>query len=152
MSSKQTLAAAKSHLPRLVLSRHVHKDIHGDNMMGRINTRLAVAITRGVGSMWCAYIFALIALISLPAALSSHDPIIIISWIAQTFLQLVLLPIIIVGQNVQAAASDARAESDHDTLIAIHTLTADVHEINEQQSRILKILEERSTGQADSPE
>ena len=145
-------ADAKMLLPRLVLNKHVHKEIHGDNMMGRINTRLAVGITRSVGSMWCAYIFALIALISLPAALSSRDPIIIIGWIAQTFLQLVLLPIIIVGQNVQAAASDARAESDHETLLAIHTLTADVHEINEQQSRILKILEERSTGQADSPE
>ncbi len=97
--------------------------------------------------MWCAYLFALIALISLPAAIRSHDPIIIVSWIAQTFLQLVLLPIIIVGQNVQAAASDARAQSDHETLIAIHTLTSDVHEIAQQQTKILKILEERTTGQ-----
>jgi hypothetical protein len=59
-----------------------------------------------------------------PAAIRSGDPIIIVAWIAQTFLQLVLLPIIIVGQNVQAAASDARAQSDHETLIAIHTLAA----------------------------
>jgi hypothetical protein len=144
VSNEQTSAAAKAHIPRLVLNRHVHKEIHGDNMMGRVNTRLAVGITRSVGSMWCAYIFALIALISLPAALSSRDPIIIIGWIAQTFLQLVLLPIIIVGQNVQNAASDARAESDHETLIAIHTLTSDVHDINEQQTMILKILEDRS--------
>ena len=84
--------------------------------------------------MWCAYVFALLALISLPSAIASGNSIIIIGWIAQTFLQLVLLPIIIVGQNVQAAASDARAESDHDTLIAIHTLTAEVHKITEQPS------------------
>jgi hypothetical protein len=148
MSNEQTSAAAKAHIPRLVLNRHVHKEIHGDNMMGRVNTRLAVGITKVVGSMWCAYIFALIALISLPAAISSHDPIIIVAWIAQTFLQLVLLPIIIVGQNVQAAASDARAEGDHETLLAIHTLTSNVHDINEQQTRILKILEERSDRQA----
>ncbi len=147
MSKKPTPAAAKFHIPHLVLSHHVHKDVHGDHVMGRLNTRLAVAITQSVGSMWCAYLFALIALISLPAAIRSHDPIIIVSWIAQTFLQLVLLPIIIVGQNVQAAASDARAQSDHETLIAIHTLTADVHEIAQQQTRILKILEERTTGQ-----
>jgi len=94
--------------------------------------------------MWCAYVFALLALISLPAAIGSHDPIIIVAWIAQTFLQLVLLPIIIVGQNVQAAASDARAESDHKTLLAIHTLTAEVHEIAEQQTQVLTILEKRS--------
>ncbi len=147
MSNKLTLAAAKAHIPRLVLSHHVHKDIHGDSVMGRINTRLAVGITKVVGSMWCAYAFAILALVSLPAAISSHSPIVIVGWIAQTFLQLVLLPIIIVGQNVQAAASDARAESDHETLIAIHTLTADVHEIAQQQTKILKILEERSNKQ-----
>ena len=144
MSSKPTPADAKAHVHRLVLSRHVHKQIHGDSWMGRINTRLALGITKRVGSMWCAYLFALLAIISLPAAISSHSPIIIVAWIAQTFLQLVLLPIIIVGQNVQAAASDARAESDHETLMAIHTLTVEVHEIANQQTAILKILEERS--------
>ena len=147
MSTKLTLAAAKAHIPQLVLSHHVHKGIHGDSILGRINTRLAVGITKIVGSMWCAYVFALIAVISLPAALSSHDPIIIVAWVAQTFLQLVLLPIIIVGQNVQAASSDARAESDHETLLAIHTLASNVHDIDEQQSKILKILEERSEKQ-----
>ena len=87
---------------------------------------------------------ALLALISLPAALQSGSPIIIVGWIAQTFLQLVLLPIIIVGQNVQAATSDARAESDHETLISIHTLTSEVHSIAEQQTKILEILDERT--------
>lgn len=146
MPNKLTTTEAKAHIPRLVLSHHVHKDVHGDNLAGRINTRLAVGITRRVGSMWCAYIFALIALISLPAAIASHNLIIIVSWIAQTFLQLVLLPIIIVGQNVLAAASDARAESDHKTLLAIHTLTSEVHEIANQQTAMLKILEERVGG------
>jgi hypothetical protein len=144
MSNKLKTADALAHIPQLVLNHHVHKQIHGDNFMGRINTRLALGVTRLVGSMWCAYLFALLALISFPAAISSHDPIIIVAWIAQTFLQLVLLPIIIVGQNVQAAVSDARAESDHKTLMAIHTLTAEVHEIANQQTAILKILEERS--------
>jgi hypothetical protein len=67
-----------------------------------------------------------------------------VSWIAQTFLQLVLLPIIIVGQNVQAAASDARAESDHETLLSIHTLTSEVYVIAQQQTKILEFLEERN--------
>ena len=146
MSHKLTLAEAKAHMPHLVLSHHVQKDVHGDSVMGRINTRLALAITKLVGSMWCAYLFALLALISLPAAISSHNAIVIVAWIAQTFLQLVLLPIIIVGQNVQAAATDARAEQDHKTLMAIHTLTAEVHDIAQQQTKILEILEERSTG------
>ncbi len=150
MSIKLSAADAKSHVPQLVLSHHVHKQIHGDSVMGQINTRLAVLITRMVGSMWCAYGFALLAFISLPAAIGTHDPLIIVTWIAQTFLQLVLLPIIIVGQNVQAASSDARAESDHKTLLAIHTLTSEVHDIAQQQTRMLKILEEKSIKGEDS--
>ncbi len=144
MSHKLTVADAKAHLPKLILNHNVQKEVHGAGVMGRINTRLAVGITKVVGSMWCAYAFGLLALISLPAAIGTHDPLIIVAWTAQTFLQLVLLPIIIVGQNVQAAASDARAESDHKTLLAIHTLTSEVHDIAQQQTRILEILEKRS--------
>jgi hypothetical protein len=76
----------------------------------RFNAWLAVKITDGVGTMWCAYVFAAIALIGLPPALKPGGEG-IIAWIAQTFLQLVLLSIIIVGQNIAAAASDARAEN-----------------------------------------
>ena len=60
--------------------------------------------------MWCAYVFAAVALIGLPPALRPGGEG-IIAWIAQTFLQLVLLSIIIVGQNIAAAASDARSEN-----------------------------------------
>ena len=146
MANRSAITDSKTHKPRLVLTHHVHKAVHGDSAIGRFNTQVAVKITKSVGSMWCAYAFAVIALISLPSAIRSHDPIIIIAWIAQTFLQLVLLPIIIVGQNVQAAASDARAESDHETLISIHTLTSEVHSIAEQQTKILEILEQRIKG------
>ena len=149
MENKPSIDKAKAHIPKLVLSHHAHAAVHGEGAIGLINTRIAVKITKSVGSMWCAYVFALLALISLPAALKSGQPIIIVSWIAQTFLQLVLLPIIIVGQNVQAAASDARAESDHETLISIHTLTSEVHTIAEKQIKILEILEERSDVSSD---
>jgi hypothetical protein len=74
-----------------------------------INAKIALVITRTVGTMACAYVFGVIALISLPAAISSGQVIIIVAWVAQTFLQLVLLSIIMVGQSVQSAASDARA-------------------------------------------
>jgi hypothetical protein len=79
----------------------------------RVNAWLAIKITNGVGTMWCAYIFGAIALVSLPAALSTGQLIVIVAWIAQTFLQLVLLSIIIVGQNIAAAGSDKRAESTY---------------------------------------
>jgi hypothetical protein len=76
----------------------------------RFNSWLAVKITAGVGTMWCAYAFAAIAFIGLPVALKPGGEG-IIAWIAQTFLQLVLLSIIIVGQNIAAASSDTRSEN-----------------------------------------
>ena len=72
------------------------------------NGRLALLITSAVGTMWCAYIFAFIALISLPSAIQGGTST-LISWVAQTFLQLVLLSVIMVGQKVAAAASDKQA-------------------------------------------
>jgi len=77
-----------------------------------VNAKIALVITRTVGTMACAYLFGAIALISLPAAISSGEVIIIVAWIAQTFLQLVLLSIIMVGQSVQSAASDVRAAKE----------------------------------------
>ena len=105
----------------------VHKDRHdyhpAETGYQRFNKKLAVLITTKVGTMTSAYIFAVLALCSLPAILSAFNVfsgwfpdwlikpsiIALVAWIAQAFLQLVLLPIIMVGQNVQGAASDARA-------------------------------------------
>jgi hypothetical protein len=144
MENDSTISKAKNHTHKLFLTKDANKVVQGDNPIGRFNTFIAVKITKTVGSMWCAYLFALLAIISLPAAINSHDPIIIVAWIAQTFLQLVLLPIIIVGQNVQSAASDARAQNDHDTLVAIHTLTAEIYKLSQQQTKILDLLENKN--------
>lgn len=90
------------------------------------NAKFAVFITKGVGSMGCAYLFSVIALCSLPAILTqagwvpsgtfphfliSPGLILIVAWVAQTYIQLVLLSVIMVGQNVQSLASDARSEA-----------------------------------------
>lgn len=134
------LTKATTHTHKLILNAHAQMKVHGDNAIGRINMRLAVFVTKIVGSMWCAYIFSALALISLPAAIASHNSLVIVAWIAQTFLQLVLLPIIIVGQNVQAEVNQQRAQHDHETLNAIHTLAAEIYKINEKQDKILEVL------------
>ena len=105
--------------------------------MGWFNNRLALVITRAVGSMWAAYLFVLIALVSFPQALNAFvrgDTLTGVTWLSQSFLQLVLLPILLVGQRVISAAQDARSETDHETLTALHR-------INVQQLRILQLLE-----------
>jgi len=97
-------------------------------------------ITQVVGSMWCAYAFALFDLISLPAAIRG-DASAIVSWVAQTFLQLVLLPIIIVGQNVQAAAADARAQATFDDAAAVLEEAKQIQaHLAAQDEKILEIL------------
>jgi hypothetical protein len=95
------------------------QQVHGTGFWGRLNSALGLKITVIVGTMWAAYIFALVALLSLPQAITSHNLVIIVAWISSNFLQLVLLPIIIVGQNIQAAASDKRANDTYKDAEAI---------------------------------
>jgi uncharacterized membrane protein len=97
----------KAHGPIKVADQHPT-----DNAANRFNTRVALVITKAVGSMWCAYVFALFDLISLPSAINGGAAT-IVAWVAQTFLQLVLLSIIMVGQNVQADAADKRSEATY---------------------------------------
>jgi uncharacterized membrane protein len=80
----------------------------GIKAIDRFNNTFATLITKCVGSMWCAYAFAAFDLLSLHAAINGGVST-IVPWVAQTFLQLVLLSIIMVGQNLQNAASDARS-------------------------------------------
>ena len=90
-----------------------------------VNAKIAVFLINIVGSMWCAYVFAVIALIGLRPALKPGGEG-IIAWIAQTFLQLVLLSVIMVGQNVQSEASDVRSQHTYDdTLVILDRL--DIH-------------------------
>ena len=92
------------------------------------NGWLAVQITKVVGSMWCAYAFAALALISLPQAI--HDGVFaLVSWISQTFLQLVLLSVIMVGQQVLAKASDKQAQQTFEDTEAVLHLTDEIHRL-----------------------
>ncbi len=108
--------------------------------VARANAWLALKITGAVGSMWCAYVFGAIALIGLPAALKPGGEG-IIAWIAQTFLQLVLLSVIIVGQNLSAAASDRRSENTYkDAEAVLHeALQIQAHLVT-QDAALTKLL------------
>ena len=132
------------HVPRLVLSEQIHSRIHGTGPLGRLNAAVAVGITKVVGTMYCAYVFTLIALVALPAAIQQGSPTVLVNWLSSNFLQLVLLPIIIVGQKVISAAQDARAEADHETLTALHQMSIQQIEILNGQNRILDLLRQKA--------
>lgn len=97
------------------------------------NSWLAVKITNTVGTMWCAYVFAIIALISLPDAIKAGTSA-LIAWIAQTFLQLVLLSIIMVGQKVASAKSDQQLEQTYMDAEALLQITDDMHKLLKQNT------------------
>ncbi len=86
--------------------------INHRNFFVRFNARFGLKITLVVGTMWCAYLFTILALFALPSAIKQGTYFVVV-WMSSSFLQLVLLPIIIVGQNIQAAAADKRAEDTY---------------------------------------
>jgi hypothetical protein len=89
------------------------------------NDRLAERITAKVGTMWAAYAFACIALVGLPAVLgvnlvpSRFGQIVL--WVSSEFLQLVLLAVIMVGQSIASAKTEARDNETHATVMETHT-------------------------------
>jgi len=106
--------------------------------------RIAVFITSVVGTMWCAIAFTLLALVSLPDAIRGGKAT-IISWTAQTFLQLVLLSVIMVGQSLQNRHSEARADADFDVNVKaeleVETILQHLENQNDTMLEILKKLD-----------
>jgi hypothetical protein len=117
-----------------------HDQLPRDSAVNRFNSFVALKITQGVGTMWCAYAFAALALISLPDAIHAGKSA-LVSWIAQTFLQLVLLSIIIVGQNISTAAADERAQATYEDADAVlHTALEIQQHMQAQDEQIEQIL------------
>ena len=120
-----------------------------------LNGRIGLRITIIVGTMWAAYVFALIAFVSLPDTLDQAGihlgftlgagTILLVAWISQAFLQLVLLPIIIVGQNIQARAADKRSESTYKDAEAVLHEAMQIQSHLAEQDRQLAELVARTT-------
>jgi hypothetical protein len=115
--------------------------------MSSFNRKLALAITSRVGTMACAYLFAAIALISLPKAISSRDVLVIVSWLAQTFLQLVLLSIIMVGQQINSEKVNDQISETHTAALAEFELAklqmAELKQISAEVHELLKDLQNK---------
>jgi hypothetical protein len=136
------------------------RNLNHQSAVVRFNARMGLGITTGVGTMWAAYVFACISLLALPYTLSQVAPSVfsffpgwlvhlslytLVSWISAYFLQLVLLPIIIVGQNIQARASDRRAEDTYrDAEAVLHEATQIQAHLAAQDQAITSILDKLS--------
>jgi hypothetical protein len=100
------------HKPRNV--NHAHKE---EQANAGLNQRIAVAITKMTGTMFCAYIFALLALLGFPALSVFFSPLVAvyIVWVSQTFIQLCMLPILSVGQSVLGRKAELQADEQFAT-------------------------------------
>jgi hypothetical protein len=112
-----------------------------ERRQGRFNNWLAVKITNVVGTMWCAYAFAGLALISLPEAIKGGTAT-LIAWIAQTFLQLVLLSIIMVGQNIASEKSDRQLEQTYRDAEALLKISDEINGLLKQNTQLTREIHE----------
>lgn len=110
--------------------------------IAKFNYWIAVKITNGVGTMWCAYAFFILDLLMLPPVIQANNVMVWVTYLAQTVLQLVLLPIIMVGQNVIQSQNESKAEVDHKTLTYLALLQDEQMDEIKNQTAILSRLEE----------
>ena len=105
-----------------------------------LNGRVAILLTRGVGTMWCAYAFGLLALVALPEAVAQGSVLPFIDWLSQTFIQLVMLSVIMVGQSILGKAADRRSEMTYRDGEATFHETEQIQLHLEAQDRVLTAL------------
>lgn len=106
-----------------------------------LNGRIALVLTSAVGTMWCAYVFALLALLVVPQAVRG-GLLTFVQWVSQTFIQLVMLSVIMVGQSVMGRAADKRAEMTYkDAEATFHEAQQIQDHLLAQDSAINAILE-----------
>jgi hypothetical protein len=112
----------------------------GMNRFSELNRRIAEKITSVVSTMWCAYIFGALALISFPAAMRSDDVMVKVDWVAQTFLQLVLISIIMVGQKKSSDSVEKMIAETHAAALAEFELAKESRTVAAQELAELKML------------
>ncbi|MBS1718193.1 MAG: hypothetical protein JSS72_10735 [Armatimonadetes bacterium] len=106
-----------------------------------INGKIAIFLTTVVGTMWCAYFFSALALFALPDAMKG-GLLTMVQWLSQTFIQLVMLSVIMVGQNIMGQASDKRAEMTYKDAEATFEEAKQIQmHLKEQDDAINAILE-----------
>jgi hypothetical protein len=127
------------HMPVAVRVEDVHE---AHKARGGLNAKVAIGLTRGVATMWCAYLFAALAVVGLLGLLGWLDPFIFLlaTWISQQFLQLVLLSVIMVGQGLLGKHQEmVSEETARTTQKSYHQLGQVVKHLNAQDEELLKI-------------
>lgn len=118
---------------------HKHTPINVNTILtlerntANFNDKLAVLITKAVGTMPCAYIFAILAILGMPGLFS---PFVAqwIQWVSQTFIQLVMLSILMVGQRLLSRHQEVQSDEQHPLA---RKICADLETIIHQNNELL---------------
>lgn len=91
----------------------------------RTNERIAIYITSRVGTMNCVYAFLAFAFLPMiwPASMNT------VQFISSGVLQLILLPLVMVGTKYMTAESDRQAKEMHDTVMVELNIVQDMSEL-----------------------
>ncbi len=115
-----------------------------------LNGKIALVLTTAVGTMWCAYVFAILALVVVPQAVNG-GLLTSVQWVSQTFIQLVMLSVIMVGQNILGKVSDKRAiQTYNDAEAVLHEALEIQRHLLAQDEQILRIKQHLGVADAAS--
>src|SRR5260370_16898256 len=92
--------------------------------------------------MWTAYIFTVLAIIGLFGLLGWLNPFtfLLAAWVSQQFLQLVLLPVIMVGQNVLGRKAELLADEQfRTTMSTYHDIEEIMQHLSAQDAELLRL-------------
>ncbi len=116
----QVFSTTRRYLPAILRIRpgQLRADLHAADTF---NAKVAILLTRLVGTMWAFWVFNGIALVSLPSIIQEGGLQPLIAWVSSNWIQLILLPALMVGQNLQNAAADARAAKTFEDIEHVKT-------------------------------
>lgn len=121
----------RQHMPQKITIAKAEQALTGFNM------KIAVAITKGLGTMVCAYIFAILAIIGFPGF--GATPTQYVQWVSQTFIQLVALSVLAVGQQVLSKHGELMAEEQfHTTVSSYHDIEQIMQHLSAQDAELLR--------------
>ena len=96
----------------------------------KASDKIAIGITHSMSSMWCVYAFLIWSLIPLVW----HGAEAVVFYVSGGVIQLVALPMIMVGQSLLGKKAERRAEQDHQMIMQS---LAEVREIDEKLARLV---------------
>ena len=127
----KTLADLKREFKPVVNTNEIHK-----SRLSKTD-KIALFITSKIGTM--SFFYLCLVLVTLPLFFRPTMP--VIQYISSGYLQLILLPLILVGQNLQSRHSELRAQHDYETnLKAEKEIEAILLHLEKQDETMLEIL------------